>query len=86
MRTPFAKLVDGLLDAMQPFQTVRPPATFAAAYREYVAMLRSIYEQLSDWPAQIHRAAAGASGSCEVHLAVRYDAARVERAIEAGAA
>jgi hypothetical protein len=67
---------------MDDFWEMQPPVRFAAAYYEYRAMLRSMYEQLALWPSQIrHAAAAVATGGCDVHLSIRYDSSKVERAL-----
>lgn len=86
IRAPFALLVEGVVEAMEPFRSVHPPVQFDKASREYTAMLRSIYEQISDWPGQIRDAASAGADTCNLHLTVQYDAARVERAIEDGTA
>jgi hypothetical protein len=65
---------------MDAFWKMQPPIEFAAAYREYRAMLHSMYEQLSDWPSHIRAAAYGADAlGADVKLSIEYDASKLER-------
>ncbi len=79
----YATLLEEIIDAERTLSAASPPTTVSRTRAAVAALVKSLYAQISDWPAQLaHAADAVSQDSSQVVLRVNVDTASVVEAIE----